>query len=105
MELKTRYATYKDCYLTIDRYVADKSPAIQIWNAEDGPIAKLTVCLDAKELGLKPNESFVDVNNLPEAIDFIREYKLGELTEFAAWSGFCRFPLVAFNMDEIDKYK
>ena len=104
MKLKTRWAEYDGCYLVVDKYVADKSPAIQIWNMADGPIAKLTVCLDFPgQLG--DNESFVDTNNLPEAMDFIREYGLGEETGLGARSGRCIYPLVRWNMDAVEKYK
>ena len=55
MTLRTMFGSYEDCFLTVNKYVADESPAIQIWNAEDGPIATLTVCLDEKRFPLKPN--------------------------------------------------
>lgn len=102
MKLVTRYGTYNDCYLTVDRYAADKTPCIQLWNTEDGRIARLTVCLNEK--GMDPNMAFVDTNNLPEALGFIREYGLGKETGKFAQSGWCIYPLVEFDMDAVRKY-
>ena len=104
MTLRTMFGSYEDCFLTVNKYVADESPAIQIRNAEDGPIATLTVCLDEKRFPLKPNEAYVDVNNLPEAMAFIREYGLGYDTGVNRQSGFSIYPLVAFDMDEVMKH-
>ncbi len=43
LEVKTEWAVYKDCFLQVARYQADNSRAIEIWNNEDGPIARITV--------------------------------------------------------------
>ena len=43
LEVRTEWAVYKDCFLQVARYQADNSRAIEIWNNEDGPIARLTV--------------------------------------------------------------
>ena len=42
LEVKTEWAVYKDCFLQVARYQADNSRAIEIWNNEDGPIARIT---------------------------------------------------------------
>ena len=106
MVLDTGFGTYENCYLKLDRYVVDNTPAIEIRNDTDGPIARLTVCLGAKGLTEEygDNFAFVDTNNLPSALDFVREYKLGTVTNKTALSGFCRYPLVEFDMQELMKY-
>ena len=103
MEVNTSYATYDNCYLKVDKYQANKSLAIEIWNDEDGPIARLTVCLP-NERKPKENEAYIDDNNCPWAMDFIEEYNLGTDTFMIGLSGFCMYPKVAFNMDEVEKY-
>ena len=45
LEAKTEWAVYKNCFLQVGRYQADNSRAIEIWNREDGPIARITVCI------------------------------------------------------------
>ena len=43
LEVRTEWAVYKDCFLQVARYQADNSRAIEIWNNEEGPIARITV--------------------------------------------------------------
>lgn len=105
MRLVTRFGTYEDCYLKVNRYALDDSPAVQVWNMEDGPIATLTVCLDLRGYDRTGNESFVDTSNLPEAMDFILEYGLGKPNGLRARSGYCTYPMVEFDMLEMEKYK
>ena len=50
LEVKTEWAVYKDCFLQVARYQADNSRAIDIWNNEDGPIARITVCITGSGL-------------------------------------------------------
>lgn len=50
LEVKTEWAVYKDCFLQVARYQADNSRAIEIWNNEDGPIARITVCITGSGL-------------------------------------------------------
>lgn len=101
MTLNTLYETYHNCYLTVDRYVKDGTPAIGIWN-DEGPVAMLTVCLGKGREG--GNESFVDTNNLSGAMEFINMYGLGRRTGISARSGFCVYPLVDFDMAEVMKH-
>lgn len=99
MKLKTEWGTY-DVFLATSTYRADDALYIEICTEEE-PFSNLTVCLD--DPSLEENESYVDTNNLPEALDFIREYNLGEVIGSRV-SGFCIYPLVRFNLDEVKKY-
>ena len=106
MRLETRFGTYENCFLVVNRYSVDGTPAIAVWNEEDGPIATLTKCLDLNHFPYKnrfneKNTAFVDMNNLPEAMEFISEYELGKATGAEAWSGYCRYPLVEFDMEQV----
>lgn len=103
MKVKTDFAVYDECYLRVNKYCADDSVAIQIWNYEDGPIATLTTCLDDKNM--KENEVYIDLNNCPWAVDFINEYNLGEYTGQMKQSGFCTYPKYKLDMNEIKKYE
>lgn len=98
-DVETEWATYPNCYFQVSRYKANDSLALQLWNEEDGPIARLTVCLPDAKYQPKPNEAYVDVNNCPWAMNFIKENDLGEDTGLVGFSGFCTYPLVAFDMD------
>lgn len=105
MVLVTPYATYGDLKITINRYKADNSVCVDLWNNEEGAIARLTTCLNQKGK-LKDNESYLDTNNCPWVIGFIKKYNLGEVSEFrCGYSEYCTYPVVTWNMDELKKYE
>ena len=105
MEIKTEYATYKDCYLSTSKYRTNGSLAIQIMgDCGEGypePIAMLTVCLP-NEIGANETTAFVDTNNCPWAMDFIEKYELGKWTGMVGMSGYCTYPLVIFDMEKVN---
>lgn len=41
---------------------------------------------------------YVDMNNMPELEEFIRDNDLGEFTGLTKRSGFCEYPLYMFNV-------
>ena len=99
--LKTAYGEYKDCSLYIDHYNADNSLYIGIYN-EEGSICDLTKCLT--DPSLKPNEAYVDTSNAPFALSLIADNAWGKPTGKETGSGWCRYPVVAFDMDELSKH-
>lgn len=102
MTIRTDFGIYKGVYFKVGKYRADNSLAIQAWNDTDGPIATLTVCLNKS--GMLENESFVDTNNCPWVVELIEKEKLGELVGFSR-SGYCTYPLVKFDMEQIKKHE
>lgn len=102
MNLITEYSEYKDVKIAINHYVRDNSLAIKLWNEEEGPIAMITTCLC--DPTLNENEAYIDTNNCPWAMDFITQNNLGRDTDYSRSSGYCVYPLVEFNMDELNKY-
>ncbi len=103
IDVKTMFGTYRNCYVKLERYVCDNSLSVMLWNMEDGPIAKLTVCLDDK--GLAENESYVDTNNCPWAPDLIEKYGLGMATGRMKASGFCCYPAVRFDVEKLRMHR
>ena len=73
LEVRTEWAVYKDCFLQVARYQADNSRAIEIWNNEDGPIARITVCIAGS--GLAEDETVIDTNNWASIEKMIAEGK------------------------------
>lgn len=65
LDIETSYSAYKNCMLRLGRYMSDGSLAVEIYNMQDGEIARVTVCLRDTTLG--ENESYVDTNNCPWA--------------------------------------
>lgn len=103
MTMKTSYGIYDEVELRVSRYMADDSIAIMAENQQDGPIATITVCLCDRWLG--ENEGYVDTNNCPWALDFIKKYKLGAPTGRTRQSGFCTYPAVKFDMEQLKLYE
>lgn len=70
---------------------------------KDGPesYGNLTVCLGDK---LPEYHAYVDTNNMPELVGFIKRYELGEPTGDYASSGYCRYPLYKFDKDKLAEY-
>ena len=101
MLLRTEYSEYPEVFLYVSRYAADNTPYIEVCTREV-PIADLTVCLDFPFL--EPGESYVDTDNCPWAIDFIKEYSLGEPTGRIGRSGFCTYPAVRFDMERLKEF-
>ena len=96
--ITTPYATYNNCTLDFTSYY-NKRLAIEI-NCEDGePFATLTVNLP-DEPEPKANQAYVDTNNCPWAMDFIKENNLGRDTGAVGFSGYCVYPLVEFNVSD-----
>lgn len=101
-DVVTQYETYKNCYFIKNKYVADNSLYLGIWNDEEGPIADITVCLG----GAKKNESFsyLDMNNCPWAANLVKELEIAKDTGMTQRSGYCIYPLYEFDMDKVNEY-
>lgn len=100
--LTTKYSKYSHCKVSINRYAIGNSPCIDIYNKEDGPIARLTVCLG--DPTLEEDYSYLDTNNCPWALDFIKTFNFGTDTGLKGASGYCTYPLIKWNMEELKKY-
>lgn len=85
LEVKTEWAVYKDCFLQVARYQADNSRAIEIWNNEDGPIARITVCIAGSGLAIK-------------------QHGFGQATGRMVRSGYCTYPVVKLDIEKIGEY-
>lgn len=66
------------------------------------PFGNLTVNIQGKTC--EKDEAYVDTNNMPNAEQFIKEYRLGKPTGKTAKSGYCTYPLYKFDMEQIAKY-
>lgn len=99
----TQWTTYPNCHISLNNYSADGSLCVELWNKEDGAIARLTTCLSDKSL--KGNYSYLDENNCPWAMDFIKTYELGKDTGHIRGSGYCFYPLIEWNMEELKNYE
>lgn len=100
-DLTTEYATYKDCYFIINKYQKSDSVALEIWNDEDGPIARITTYITQV---FKANEAYLDTNNCPWAEELVKKLGIAEYANGVASSGFCIYRLYEFDMDKVKEY-
>jgi hypothetical protein len=102
LEVRTEWVVYKDCFLQVARYQADNSRAIEIWNNEDGSIARITVCIAGS--GLAEDETVIDTNNCPWAMELIKQHGFGQATGRMVRSGYCTYPVVKLDIEKIGEY-
>jgi len=94
-----------DVFLKIHRYVNNQNLAIEILIDKGHyyePYGMLTVNLSET---LPEDTAYVDTNNIQNAEEFIKEYKLGESTGDTRRSGFCEYPLYKFDLETVKKYE
>ncbi len=107
-------------------YANNKNLAIQLMGEDGEPYAMLTVNLgQTRKRGIKmettngqfdgrmkvlndtptlPEDmAYVDINNIPNAEEFIAENGLGTNTGIKMVSGFCVYPLYRFNLDKLER--
>ena len=97
--VKTRWRTYNNCVLFMDRYAINSHIVLRIFT-DEGPLASLTVNLP--ETRRYPNNfGFLDVNNFPEAETVVNSLGIGKETGILAASGFCVYPLYEFDIEKI----
>lgn len=79
-------------------YTSNGNLAIQLLEIyTDISFATLTVNLEEK---LPHDLAYLDTNNCPWAVDFVRDNNLGQFTGIYGQSGFCRYPLYRFYEEE-----
>lgn len=100
-DLKTEFGNYKVAPV-MHKYQNNNTLAIELELESGEPFSRLTVNLDGNNK-LKDNEAFVDTNNCPEAMTFIRENDLGKPSGGLGFSGFCAYPRYEFNLDKLNK--
>ena len=99
------YDTVYTLYTEDSTYSANNNLAIQLLCLDEEdflePFATLTV---NTQTVLPANQAAVDTNNFPEAIQLIEEYRLGIPTGDYVYSGYCRYPVYEFNIQELKDY-
>ena len=67
-----------------------------------GPIARITVCITGS--GLAEDETVIDTNNCPWAMEFIKQHGFGQATGRMVKSGYCTYPVVKLDIEKIGEY-
>lgn len=106
---KSPYGDYK-VYINLSTYAYDNSISIELMCENGEPFGHITTVIPDGWRDKPSNWAYVDVNNMPDAIDFIKKYNLGEIVknvkdeEVKIRSGFVYYPLYKFNINELLKY-
>ena len=90
----------------INKYCVNDSLCIEMLQIdEDGSLVPWSILtVNFSRIICKENCAFVDVNNNADIVKWIIDNNLGTLTGKAFTSGYCTYPEVRFNMDEVRKY-
>ena len=67
------------------------------------PWCNITVNLPDKEIPAE-NFAFVDTNNAPYIAKWLVDNKFARYTEKVAFSGYCQYPLMEFDMEAVKKH-
>ena len=102
-DVKTQWATYEECFLTMHQYADNGHIYLGIFSAKEGPIADMTINIRGIER-LPKNFSCVDTNNCPWMLRLIEKLKIGHYEHVLLPSGFCEYPVFSFDIDKINDY-
>ena len=104
--VKTQYETYENCTFTTNRYIADNSLAVEILTEDKEPLATITTCFVNETLVKSESymESYIDTNNCPWAVRLLDSLNIARLTGSVKQNGFCVYPTMLFDMEELKKY-
>lgn len=61
----------------------------------------LTVNLENDHAFALPDRAFIDINNNPDAMEFLLSNRLAEDTGYRRWSGWVSYPMVTLNLPEL----
>ena len=64
----------------------------------DEPYTVLTVNLECEPAFALPDKAFIDINNNPEAMEFLLSNSLAEDTGYRRRSGWVNYPMVKLNL-------
>lgn len=102
-----KYKLYGKTYNVIahkTKYLCDESLAVTLEDADTHePFATLTVNLSESGFSCEEGCAFVDINNLPDASEFILSNELGLPTGRLGYSGYCIYPEYRFNLDKLEE--
>lgn len=106
---KSFFGDYK-VRIKLATYEYDNSLKIQLVCEGGEPFGRLTTCIVDGWTDKPSNWAYVDVNNIPTAVDFISKYNLGKPVtnvkgqKVITKSGYSFYPLYNFDIKELLKY-
>ncbi|NCC43876.1 MAG: DUF4313 domain-containing protein [Clostridia bacterium] len=71
---------------------------------EDGPEPFADMTVNIPGYSLDPNEAFINGDIDKDALNFIKENKLGKVLPFTVQSGYGKYAAVAFDLDKLKEF-
>lgn len=101
LKLSTAFGRTDYVQLDVNYYQTNKSLYVGLTTREEGvpePYGVVTVNLSEE---VPPYCAYVDVNNMPELENFLRENRIAEFIGLEKQSGFCTYPLYLFYPERL----
>ena len=91
--------------LHVNRYqYGDRLYIGMIDHGEDGPEPFADMTVNIPQYSLEPNEAFINGDISKDALNFIKENKLGKVLPYTVQSGYGRYAVVAFDFDKLKDF-
>lgn len=91
--------------LHVDSYVHGKGLYIGMTNyGEDGPEPFTDMTVNIPGYSLEQNEAIISEDISRDLLKFIQENKLGQQLPYTVTSGFCRYAVVAFDLEKLKEF-
>jgi len=87
-----------EVFVKYSKYMEGNRLALALFDEDKSLYAVLTVNLPYEQLS-DEHCAFIDINNLPDAEEFIEKYNLAKPTGRYGFSGFCMYPEYRFNKE------
>lgn len=83
------------------------SGTLAVWAISDdgSPYGVATVYLENQSEFLSKDEAFVNENNWPSVVNDLTNAGIATKTSKFGLSGFCKYPVMKFNLDKIKELK
>ena len=73
-------------------------------HGEDGPEPFADMTVNIPQYSLESNEAFINGDISKDALNFIKENKLGKVLPYTVQSGYGRYAVVAFDLDKLKDF-
>ena len=91
--------------LHVNRYqYGDRLYIGMIDHGEDGPEPFADMTVNIPQYSLEPNEAFINGDISKDALNFIKENKLGKVLPYTVQSGYGRYAVVAVDLDKLKDF-
>ena len=95
--------SYDIVKINVSKYTHNNNTAIELLCKIDNFIESYAIITTNLDMLLAENKAFLDTNNCPWVVDFMKKYNLGKPLNIFRKSGYCVYPLYELNLENIKK--